>query len=305
MNTSLYNKNPHLAELWEQQLMILDYFDSICKEYKLTYWANGGTLLGAVRNKGFIPWDDDIDLAMPRSDYDRLISLGNKIFEYPYFLQSVETDEIKRGHIEIRKNDTTCFMTCDYNVPYKLGIFIDVFALDYINPDNQKEFIDNLKKEYSAIIEPPTQRMGTRHPYISKIYNQFIFPIKNSLYKNCKLSKIRVSQYEKYVGHCKMYSDRSSFMTWVEFAGSFYKDYYPPLLPVEIFEKTVFLEFEGRILPCPVGYHEFLTILYGDYMKPSKAPGNHSELFFDAKNGYNTYVNKFKSYKEFLTLFTE
>lgn len=77
-----------LKAVWNVELDLLDRFLKFCADNNLKCWVDGGTMLGAVRHKGFIPWDDDVDMVMPRADYDRMIELAPKYFNYPYFLQS-------------------------------------------------------------------------------------------------------------------------------------------------------------------------------------------------------------------------
>ena len=88
-NTSENKKN-----FLKKQLEILSYFDNFCKKNGLKYYASGGTLLGAIRHKGFIPWDDDIDVVMFRKDYDRLLSIAENKIDFPFFLQNDYSDSI-------------------------------------------------------------------------------------------------------------------------------------------------------------------------------------------------------------------
>lgn len=81
-----------LKAVWNVELDLLDRFLKFCADNNLKCWVDGGTMLGAVRHKGFIPWDDDVDMVMPRADYDRMIELAPKYFNYPYFLQSAYSD---------------------------------------------------------------------------------------------------------------------------------------------------------------------------------------------------------------------
>lgn len=81
-----------LKNVWNVELDILKKFDSFCKKHGLSYFADSGTLLGAVRHKGFIPWDDDLDFVMFRKDYDKFIKLSKKEFKYPYFIQTGYND---------------------------------------------------------------------------------------------------------------------------------------------------------------------------------------------------------------------
>ena len=134
-----YSKTPQeLKDLWKVELDILSAFQEVCNKYNLTWYADGGTLLGAVRHQGFIPWDDDIDIIMPFEDY-MLLSKLSKEFKGSYFLQSWETENgFEPYHMKLRRSDTTGY--CDkekrYPSDWNRGVSIDVFALCNI-PDNK------------------------------------------------------------------------------------------------------------------------------------------------------------------------
>lgn len=103
-----YYISPEMKKVWAIELDLLAEFMRICDIHHLKYWADGGTLLGAVRHKGFIPWDDDIDIIMMRDDFDKLCKFGPQEFKYPYFFQTEETDPgSARGHVQIRNSETT------------------------------------------------------------------------------------------------------------------------------------------------------------------------------------------------------
>ena len=82
-----------LDELKKTQIEILDVVDTFCRENNINYWLDSGTLLGAIRHGGYIPWDDDIDMVMFRDDYDKLVKVADKEFTYPYFFQTIYSDE--------------------------------------------------------------------------------------------------------------------------------------------------------------------------------------------------------------------
>lgn len=134
-----------VKELWAIELDLLVKFDEVCKKHNIKYWLDSGTLLGAIRHKGFIPWDDDVDVVVMRDGYERLLEVASD-FEKPYFLQSAYTDcDYPRGHLQLR-NLRTCMMLPKEAkiVKFNQGIFLDIFILDGVtNSDKQleKQFI--------------------------------------------------------------------------------------------------------------------------------------------------------------------
>lgn len=128
--------NFNLKKLQKVQLVILMEFDRICKEHNLNYQLFSGTLLGAVRHKAFVPWDDDIDVAMLRKDYNKFLKICKRKLDPQYFLQTHKTD---KGYIHsfarIRKNNTLLLQKYWLEIDMHHGIFIDVFPLDKILPD--------------------------------------------------------------------------------------------------------------------------------------------------------------------------
>ena len=124
--------DPRLRKLQMAELEILNEFVRICEKHDLTYYLVGGTLLGAVRHQGFIPWDDDIDVAMPRADYDRLVEVCGEDLGAEYFYQSPETDPYYfLTYAKIRKNGTEIYEERFKDARFHKGIFIDVFPLDF------------------------------------------------------------------------------------------------------------------------------------------------------------------------------
>ena len=127
--------------LREAQLIMLDMlveFDNICQKYNLKYWLDSGTLLGAVRHKGFIPWDDDIDLSMPLEDYQKLIELKDEFSEQIFF-QTTQTDsKFPFDYIKLRSNRAKIveFHEKDRDIEYHQGVFVDIFPMLTI-PDGE------------------------------------------------------------------------------------------------------------------------------------------------------------------------
>lgn len=132
--------SPRTKRLWAVEMDLLQAFDRVCARYGLSYFAVSGTLLGAVRHGGFIPWDDDIDVAMLRPDYERLLAVAGEAFEAPYFLQTdANSPEAARGHAQLRHSGTTAALRAEMvggrlAFGFNQGVFMDVFPLDRI-PD--------------------------------------------------------------------------------------------------------------------------------------------------------------------------
>ena len=121
-------------KIWAVELDLLLEFDKLCKEYSLTYFLMHGTLLGAVRHKGFVPWDDDIDVVMPRKDYDKFLALADTIKE-PYFLQTPITDSESGFSIAKLKNGTeTCASLFDYGKQIFFVVKVKVHVAFCDNP---------------------------------------------------------------------------------------------------------------------------------------------------------------------------
>ena len=136
-----YMITPEKKAVWAVELDLLTEFDRVCKKNNIKYCADGGTLLGAVRHKGFIPWDDDIDLAMLRSEYEKLCEVAPKEFKEPYFFQTDKTDiDYARGHAQLRNSRTTGILKSEMGTGCKFnqGIFIDIFPFDAV-PEDEKE----------------------------------------------------------------------------------------------------------------------------------------------------------------------
>lgn len=131
-------------KLWAVEMDLATHLLEVCNKYNLKIWATGGTLLGAVRHKGFIPWDDDMDFCMMRDDYNKLVEIGPKEFKDPYFFQSIYTDNLGGGLVKLRNSNTTMLENGYWNYKERnLGCAIDIFVMDAIpieKPSFQKEY---------------------------------------------------------------------------------------------------------------------------------------------------------------------
>ena len=258
-------------EMKKIELNILIYFTEVCEENNLRYYLGGGTLLGAVRHKGFIPWDDDIDVMMPRSDFQKLLSLSinNENYNiikpgtagyYYNFAKLVDTRTIleEKG---IKRIDG-------------LGVYIDIFPLDGMpeTPDARKKRfkeLNSIRKRINntCLLKPKFHRNPFAYLNACRIYNSN---------KNIDLSSLQ----KKYLDSALKNSfDDSEF---VFAAGGAYgaRD----IFPGKWFEKEIELQFENLSVKAFNGYDFYLTQLYGDYMtlppEDKRVTPHHSIVYF-------------------------
>ena len=130
-----------MKEVWAVELDLLAELLRVCNKNNIKIFASGGTMLGAVRHQGFIPWDDDIDMMMFRDDYERLCEIAGSEFQYPYFFQTEYTDPGSlRGHAQLRNSLTTGILESELGKrKFNQGIFLDIFPLDVVT-DNEEDF---------------------------------------------------------------------------------------------------------------------------------------------------------------------
>lgn len=250
-----------LSELKNIQLNILKYIKKICDENGLRYYLCGGTLLGAIRHGGFIPWDDDIDIFMPIDDYKKFIKLFNeeKIDTDNYILFNPYKD-VRYQYLFSKLVDSRTILI-EENTPQidNLGVNIDIFPLCGL-PNNQEErelFIKLVEKSYKKFIK--TDR--SLWYYSNKKYKRILKTIIKYPYyllnrKNNVKNQI-LQMMEKY-----------------EFSKSEYVAFYFTIYNIEreITRKDVYcdvikVKFEDDYFSAAIGYDEYLTNLYGDYMK--------------------------------------
>ena len=277
-----YFVSSEMKKIWAVELDLLYKFQLVCKKYDIKYYADSGTLIGAVRHSGFIPWDDDIDLVMFREDYNKLLEVADKEFMYPYFLQNTYSDKMYfRGHSQLRNSKTTGFITSDIGKPYNKGIFIDIFVVDVI-PDNivlRKKYIKNINKKWDSLLLNEYYRKNP-DPIFVKIHKLLI---KHIYYRIFNYKYV----FKKYEEYCAKYnnSDNES-ISYVEYSRGKEK---------HIWEKKWFnsistVPFEFLTIEIPDGYDKRLKKEYGDYMTIKKSPNTHGEVTFDVNTSYEDYI---------------
>ncbi len=280
-----YVISEQVRKLWAVELDLLEKFKDLCKKHSLRYYAIAGTLLGAVRHKGFIPWDDDIDVAMPWEDCKRMMQIAPKELSYPYFFQCYLTEKDAELHpIRLRRSDTTGCTKWEYeNVTdrnYNLGVFIDIFPLFYVPQDSalkakQKELvIDTWKafRGYTALMgkEKGLASMNPEYAKYIEIYREYskkytIQQIKELYYKYCAIQQEPTEEVA-----VTSYRVNDPINTW----------------KTEWFNETVELPFENTTITVPKGYIQWLDWRYGDWKVPVFNSAGHEMYMFDTDVPY-------------------
>ena len=248
-----------LQRLQNTELEILDEIIRICDANDIHYVMMGGTCLGAIRHKGFIPWDDDIDVGMYREDYNRFKEICKKELDSKYFFQDFDTEK-NCGFIfgKIRKNNT--YMVEEYakEIEMHKGIWIDIFPFDYVNDDFivfQKEYKKLLFLRNLFIVK---QGFKVKHdaPIAVKISYSMVRCIRGLLSASSLKNKM-MKLMTKY--------DDTKTNTMFPY-GCAWKE--KELISKDEFFDTIRVDFEGRKVPVFRSYDKYLTSLYKDYMTP-------------------------------------
>ena len=272
-----------VKELWAVELDLLLKFDDICKKHNIKYWLDSGTLLGAVRHKGFIPWDDDIDVVVMREGYEKLLEVVAE-FEEPYFLQSAYTDKnYSRGHLQLRNSKTCMMLPYEANiVDFNQGIFLDIFVLDGVTNDKLA-----LKEQFKEMTK-------------LKKYLRYI-TYQDSL--NClkrPIKKIRAGLVKFLFGDLQEIFDKFSYVAAkysdCDFVDKLMFRNNPDeckFLKKEYFYNTESISFEGKKFPVPSDYDSVLKEYYGNnYMAPIQASSAHGNVIVSTRLSYKDVLNQ-------------
>lgn len=249
----------YLPKLHNCQLIIAREIKRLCDKHNIKYFIIAGTLLGAVRHGGFIPWDDDMDIGMLREDYEKFLKVAKTELGGDFFLQTPETDKnYGLPFAKILLNGTV-LVEATAGSDAKKGIFVDVFPFDSVpESDDGKE--NHNKKTYfykRLLLAKLNYNVCAKNDYVKRaVY--FALKVMSAFYSHDKLVKKLESEITRY--------NNSKTEDIVNIGGAY--GYKKETIKADWVRDTVEIPFEDMTISAPVDYIKYLETFYGDYMTP-------------------------------------
>ena len=270
-----------LKALHLKEIVILQAIHNACEKMNIEYTIGHGTLIGAVRHKGFIPWDDDIDICMTRESYDKFIQEGQKYLPENLQIQHVMLDkDCPNIFAKVRDCNTTFLQIEHVDLGINQGVFIDVFPVDRIKKGFFFVALEHLKRRIFVRINEcyDVAFVNTIKRPMSKIAGYIIhFLVVRGIMRNVRRDVFILHEESRRRNLHKRGDDCTFISVFKKIIG-----------PYTLFTDRVLYDFEGRKFYGPKDYDTILSKLYGDYMKipPKERQVSHKPLFVDLGKGY-------------------
>ena len=263
------------------------FFDKFCTEHNLTYFFCGGCCIGTVRSGGFVPWDDDVDVFMPREDYERLkrewIDTDDYSIQYPSDKLCTENQ-----FLTICANNTTFIKTYQKNLDINHGLVLDVLPIDGCPQGFKRKMQKLWALLYSLfVVGKAPDNHGGAVRLLGKVALTLV-PTFKMRYKMWRLCERKMTKYK--ISDCEYITELCSGPHYMQ------NEY-----PKHIFAEQLRMDFEGHKFPIPVGYDEYLKMAFGDYMTlppVEKRVCHHEFEKMDMENSYKIYKGKYYCVKE-------
>lgn len=290
MDSEKKYEEPSLAQVQHLEREMARVLLLVCERHNLKIWAGYGTLLGCVRHRGFIPWDDDMDFVMMRPDYDRLREIIKNDEDLLGKNSAIRFDIIRENVIKLRYEGTAMMaQNCTLSKHINQSLWIDVFCMDDLP---QEGYSDKEFKKMRTILRVRENALLMSYascPGIKNKLNHFVCRMISFLFGDERLYKslrktLKVGGLEKntLVANMMLFAKSPRYKSYAEI-----KKY-----EKRWFRETVLLPFDDMELPCPIDYIEFLTNQYGDWQTPVKNASMHTGTFIDIHRSYREIIKE-------------
>ena len=274
-----------LKKIWAIQLDLLHKLLDVCTKHDIKVSVFAGTLLGAVRHNGFIPWDDDCDVCMDRANFNKLLSLPPETFEAPYFLQTGFSDsKFFCPYARLRNSETTGAIVGEDYPDYNNGIYLDIYVQDGFSYNRFAVFVQ--RKMKSLTWEILTELSGNQRVCLSFVI--WMVHLLRPVWALIGRDRI-IKMHNKILAAFTKRTDRLANLTHDQDVFSRYwqrKDEVSTLVQIK---------FEHLIVPAPKKYHDVLMRIYGNYMEPppvsSRGRWHQDQILFDPDTPYKKFLN--------------
>lgn len=274
------NVNLLQKQLWNTEQEILDVIHRVCEEHNLRYSLSWGTLIGAIRHQGFIPWDDDVDIMMPREDYNQLMELWPSLGLSEYIMEDYHTDNgYVNNFAKVRKNHTTFLQDeAERERAHHKGVFVDIFPGDRRAPGKMSGIIQYIACAINLLYSRG-YTSGSKG-IIGKIEKILLKTDRKNYFKRKLIAEKWVTKWK----HCET---EYMFPCTLECCRWFF--------PSDLFDELIEVPFNGKKYKSIKKYDEFLRISYGDYMKfppVEERVWTHHPIIVDFEHNYEELINK-------------
>ena len=272
--------------LWAVELDLLQEFFRVCKENNIEAYAFAGTLLGAIRHEGFIPWDDDIDICMTRENYNKLERIAEEVFRYPYFFQTARNDtHFFSNTPRLRNSETTGVIPWEYSPNYNGGIFLDCFIMDAV-PEN--DFLFKLQRKELLILQELLRAYKPDTSIGQAVSNERHKLVKWMVKKCCKYTTL----LHIYDWISQRYNGKSDVLALT--CTALFSERYR--CRVDDLKGDNLAKFECLEIPIPQNAQRILSDIYGNYLQyPTKKQienYHNDRIIIDTSQSYIEYFKK-------------